>query len=223
MWARVRGTRCAVGVWRQISCMLQPFPNCMRYLAHPMWSELCVVNRVPPKVVGGVDVKACVQSCKHRAMAYPQRRYSILCNVYYRVVLLPKWSCSILHTLLLCVIQGTPSCLTTGQFPHAFASHLAHNQPTMWCTTHPTNLSRPSHSKYVGRAGTGTPKRRTTCRIIKAIGNKLADYVARASSTMQPCRGPCKTSPADVPLNNHGVPSLARKSIVKSRPEKLVP
>ena len=42
------------------------------------------------------------------------------------------------------------------------------NRPTMTCTTQHISLSPPSHSKYVGRAGIGTPKRRIACKIIKA-------------------------------------------------------
>ena len=55
------------------------------------------------------------------------------------------------------------------------------------------------------------------------IGNELADLAARASSTMHPCRGLGGTSCADILLNNHAMPSPARKWIIKSRPQKLVP
>ena len=40
---------------------------------------------------------------------------------------------------------------------------------------------------------------------------------------MHPCRGLGSTSPADILLNNHVMPSPARKWIIKSRPQKLVP
>ena len=50
------------------------------------------------------------------------------------------------------------------------------------------------------------------------IGNELADLAARAGSTMHPCRGLGSTSPADILLNNHVMPSPARKWIIKSRP-----
>ena len=55
------------------------------------------------------------------------------------------------------------------------------------------------------------------------IGNELADLAARAGSTVHPCRGLGGTSPADILLNNHVIPSPARKWIIKSRPQKLAP
>ena len=55
------------------------------------------------------------------------------------------------------------------------------------------------------------------------IGNELADLAAPVGITMHPCRGPGSTSPAHILLNNHVMPSLARKWIIKSHPQKLVP
>ena len=40
---------------------------------------------------------------------------------------------------------------------------------------------------------------------------------------LHPCRGLGSTSPADILLNSHVMPSPARKWIIKSRPQKLVP
>ena len=40
---------------------------------------------------------------------------------------------------------------------------------------------------------------------------------------MHPCRGLGSTSPADILLINHVMLSPARKWIIKSRPQKLVP
>ena len=48
------------------------------------------------------------------------------------------------------------------------------------------------------------------------IGNKLANCAA-AGSTMHPCPGLGSTSPTDILLNNHVMPSPVRKWIVKSR------
>ena len=50
------------------------------------------------------------------------------------------------------------------------------------------------------------------------IGNELADLAARAGSTMHACRGLGSTSPGDILLNNHVMPSPARKWIIKSHP-----
>ena len=55
------------------------------------------------------------------------------------------------------------------------------------------------------------------------FSNELADCVARTSSCMCPCYGPRSTSPANILLNNHVMPSSARKWIVKAPPQKLVP
>ena len=51
----------------------------------------------------------------------------------------------------------------------------------------------------------------------------MADLAARAGSTVHPCRGLGSTSPADILLNNHVMPSLARKCIIKSRPQSWYP
>ena len=45
------------------------------------------------------------------------------------------------------------------------------------------------------------------------IVNKLANLAARAGSTMHPCRGLGSTTPADILLNNHVMPSPARKPV----------
>ena len=55
------------------------------------------------------------------------------------------------------------------------------------------------------------------------MGNELADEEAKTASTMHPGKGAGITSPADILLNKHLMPSPARKWIVKARPQKLTP
>ena len=55
------------------------------------------------------------------------------------------------------------------------------------------------------------------------MGNELADEEAKTASTMHLGKGAGSTSPADILLNKHVMPSPARKWIVKVRPQKLTP
>ena len=55
------------------------------------------------------------------------------------------------------------------------------------------------------------------------MGNELADDEAKKASTMHPGKGAGSTSPADILLNKHVMPSLVRKWVVKTWPQKLTP
>ena len=53
------------------------------------------------------------------------------------------------------------------------------------------------------------------------IGNEPADEEAKEASTMHPGKGMGSESPANILLNNHAMPSPARKWIINARPQKL--
>ena len=53
------------------------------------------------------------------------------------------------------------------------------------------------------------------------MGNKLADVEAKETSTMHLGKGTGSESLADILLSKHVMPSLARKWIIKARPQKL--
>ena len=55
------------------------------------------------------------------------------------------------------------------------------------------------------------------------MGNELADGEAKTASTMHLGKGAGSTSPANILLNKHVMPPLARKWIVKAQPQKLTP